>query len=244
MNIKTPHSSNNYKFLMSMLLLIVTPKINAQTFENIRAEVNGEVIEIVYDLKGPTKGFKVDVKVLSSHNDFAKSLSNVSGDILNVTPGTNKKINWTYGDELNNFKGELSFELEGEIIYDYSITKPTTNATIRRGKPYDLAWTGGLPSDLVNIELIDPDGKIVWNQQVKNDGTLTWSPENKIKSGKNYSMTISSNGEIAKVESLKIRPKIPRWIYGIPILVGGTIAIIISSQPTALPEAPDPPGGN
>ena len=89
----------------------------SQSIQNVRAEVSGNIIHIYYDLESPQEGQLYQVFLYSSHNDMARPLSYVNGDIgPQVKAGKEKKIEWQARKELSRFSGEIIFEISKDLM--------------------------------------------------------------------------------------------------------------------------------
>jgi hypothetical protein len=214
----------------------------AQTFENIRTRVEDDRVIIFYDLVTFDPGSKVRVRVYSSHDYFEKPLQNVSGDIGLVVPGPNRRIVWQPGELLEKAPS-LTFNFQGDMIYDLRILKPEPSETIIRGKGHSIEWQGGHPDDTVVIVLKDLNRDSVVLAQTKNSGSYVWETPKDLKPGKNYSIKISTSDVIFVEQRFAVRRKIPLVTWGIPILGVATFVIIKATAPEEekpLPDAPDP----
>src|SRR5205085_7876759 len=87
----------------------------AQNFTIKRVELEGDLVNIYYDLMDTTARRTYTVNLFSSRDNFITALEKVSGDMgLEVKPGPNRKISWNTREELGNaFEGEVSLEIRG-----------------------------------------------------------------------------------------------------------------------------------
>ena len=88
-----------YTFILFITLLV--PMLNAQTYSNVRAEQDGLLISISYDMDG--KLFRGDKVGLVFSLDDGKNYSIVDdaeGDLgANVLPGKGNEVNWLLIDK-------------------------------------------------------------------------------------------------------------------------------------------------
>ena len=223
----------------------------SQIIENIRARTEGTKIIIQYDLKVASvdspivaqNDFWVEIKAYSSHNFFAAPLANVVGAIGKVTPGINKQIEWQYGKELDNFNGNLSFEIGAEVIFLLKFIAP--KQSIRRGKDNSFAWYGGRVNDQIHFELISSDKDVVWETtHLSETGILNLKTERSLPLGKGYQLQMISKDEKITIP-IKVKRKVARfWLVSPVVVAVGVAAYLVLLKQDPLPIAPDPPGGN
>lgn len=225
-----------------------------QTFRNVRVIKEEEKMVIIYDLINVELGSKVIVKIFSSHNNFADALTNVTGDVGEVLPGPNRRIEWSAENLPKNYSGDLTFQFKGEVIHGWKFLNPA-NGKLRRGKKYTLKWKGGQPNDTVTLRFISPgqqmseinkapnaDQQIVEIAVTKNTGSYKWRVPKKITTGPGYVLRLSKDKEVNE-QQITIKRKVPIIIYAIPV-VG--VAIILGSSggdsngSGDLPDAPKP----
>ena len=223
----------------------------SQIIENIRASTEGTKIIIQYDLKVASvdspivaqNDFWVEIKAYSSHNFFAAPLANVSGAIGKVIPGIDKQIEWQYGKELDNFNGNLSFEIGAEVIFHLKFITP--KQSIRRGKDNAIAWTGGRVNDQIHFELISSTKDVVWKTTALSEtGILNLKTERSLPVGKGYHLQMTSTDEKITIP-IKVKRKVSRfWLVSPIVVAAGAVVYLVLVKQDPLPIAPDPPGGN
>jgi hypothetical protein len=214
--------------------------VKAQEFENIIASVHGDSIEIAYDLKNLPAESSVNIKVFSSHNAFTSPLQNLYGDLKLVKNGLGKKIIWNAAD-LRGYTGELTFQLDGEIIHAW---KFKTKSKFRRGKQLVIKWTGGSEEDKIRTELLDPSGNQIFATECENKKSHSWTLPKSLKPDRGYSLRISVADHTVENKSVRISRRIARlWIIT-PILMAATVFYMIQPADQTLPQAPSTPEGN
>ena len=239
--------------LLALCLLFTGVTASAQRVENIRSEINGEDITIIYDLVAARSGQVFAISIYSSHNDYSDPLSEVSGDVGDdITTGNNKVIVWQARKELGPYRGTLTFEIRAKVIYNpISIISPEAGETFKGGKSLEIRWDGGTATDQVTVQLLK--GNQVYSEitaNSTNDGMENWPVPAKIEKNSTFKVRISStNPHASPVESgfftlkKKGSPVVPLVLLG---LAGGGAAFFLGgdSTPTddSLPEAPGPPG--
>jgi hypothetical protein len=226
------------KLLAIIAFCFVTP-VFGQTFRNIRVHKKEDKVIIVYDLVNEEAGSKVIVKIFASHDNFGAPLTGVTGDVGEVLPGPNRRIEWS-PDKVQNAE-TLTFQFKGDVIHGWNFTKPG-NGKLRRGKKYQLRWVGGLPQDTVTLKFITPAQEEINITQSMNTGFYTWRVPKKLATGAGYVLRLSKGREVRE-EQIIMKRKIPTFIYAIP-LMGAAIFLKGSSgdtsKPGELPDAPKP----
>jgi hypothetical protein len=101
----------NFRLLLIVQLFLVN-SVFAQEVDNIRVDLRGDLILIMYDLKSTSAVSDYKIEIFGSHNNFKNPIVQVSGDVgSSVKPGLNKIISWASKSELKDYKGELIFEI-------------------------------------------------------------------------------------------------------------------------------------
>jgi hypothetical protein len=240
-----------YSFLVIFIWSLNAMTGKAQTILNQRARVldDNDLVEIKYTLQGK-KGEVYQVSVSSSHDNFAKPLISVTGDIgSGIETGGERTILWQPKTELEKFTGKISFEIKAELrAAPILITLPNTvNSEFRRGKTLHIAWNGGAKQEVFYVQLLK-DGIEKLNIDtvtIKNiyDNKLAWKIPAKVRKGFDYQIQITSadrNNVFKQSSSFAIKPKIP---LAYKCIAGGIIiAALILIPPPPPPEwLPSPP---
>jgi hypothetical protein len=233
------------KFIAGVLasFLMMISSCYAQVIENsIRTSAENGKIIITYDLKNNFPGTWINTIILGSHNSFAYPLTNVTGDVGKVSPGTNKRIEWTYGTQLDNFNGDLSFEIETEFVPNLAIS----SKSMRRGKTNKITWLGGRTQDTLTLILKSLDERVIAQDRYLNNlgkASINLSPN--LKLGEGYKLQLTSKNDQLSIP-IKMKRKVSRfWIVAPSIIVtGGLIYLLMPGEPEPLPKAPEPPASN
>ncbi len=228
------------------LLLFAPVLVFSQKIQNLRATAEGEKIIITYDLTGGVAGDHYNISVFSSSNSFSAPLNRVSGDVgKGINEGTGKRIEWESKAELRNFKGQLSFEIQIEVIAAFALQTRTTS--FRRGKTQSLQWRGGDSNQNVKLELLKA-GVIEFTMgTVANKGNFEWTIPSSQKTGNDYQLRLTNGLETIKSEPLSIKHKIPTLVKVLPIVavVAGAVALGGGSKKTTgrtpASDLPPPP---
>lgn len=113
--------------ILLALLIFCAYQASGQRLENIRAEAiaGGDRVAITFDITGGQEGQKFRVSIYGSHNNFSAPLQLVSGDVGEITPGKNKRVEWNAKNELVEFNGNVTFEVRADGIAP--VSTPLTN---------------------------------------------------------------------------------------------------------------------
>ncbi len=216
--------------IILLFILISTQEIYGQAIENLGYKVAGTKVTITYDLPGDTTRW-YNVEVFSSYDGFTEALHYVRGDAgKNIIPGYEKTILWDAKQELGRFKGNISLRVKATYIPFIEFTN--IGSKFRRGRDYDITWTGGPEDGKVTFELYEGETKISRLGGVANTGVWNWDISKKAKTGKYYRIRAFNDRRSEFSSLFRISPKIPWAIKALPLLVaGGVVAAILVSNP-------------
>jgi hypothetical protein len=174
--------------------------LHAQSLQNIKAVLQGEMVILTYDLVSSHSADNYSVEVYASHNNFSSPLKAVSGDVGNdIKPGSNKSISWMAKAEIGQFKGSLSFEIRATpylIIQPYAFTSPAANSKVKKGKTLDIKWTGGLYNEPVTLKLMQNDQLKAVLAETQNKGTYSWQVPKKTPKGEYSILLTAAEGHV------------------------------------------------
>lgn len=225
--------------------LWVTTAAFAQRFDIRGVELEGERVNIYYDLVDPNPANTYTVSLFSSKDNFISALGKVSGDIgLEVRPGNNKKVTWSAKEELGpDFEGKVSIEVRGRIYIPF-IKLDALQKSFKRGKPTEISWTGGSSQNVLNFELYKGSEKIESYPPVPNVKHSAFSISPSVKPGQGYHFRISDNknkDDVVLSPEFSVSRKVP---LGIKAASGAALAaviyIIIDSMKDKNNDIPDP----
>ena len=227
-----------------LLLLPFLPILAfSQKIENLKATVEGEKIVITYDLTGGVPGDSYNISIFSSSNNFSAPLSLVSGDVgKGVKEGVGKRIEWESKAELRNFKGDLSFEIQAEIVAAFTLL--TRTASFRRGKTQPVQWRGGDPKQDVKIELLKAGVVEGIVGTVANRGNLDWNISSKQKTGSDYQLRLTNGSETIQSETLSIKHKVSTLIKVLPVMAVVAAAVALGGGASKSAGGTTPPAQN
>jgi len=222
--------------IILLFILISTQEMYGQAIENLGYKVAGTKVTITYDLPGDTTRW-YNVEVFSSYDGFTEALYYVNGDVgKNIIPGFGKIIVWDAKEELGRFKGNISLRVKTTYIPFIKFTN--IGSKFRRGKDYDLTWTGGPEGGRVRFELYEGDTRISRLGEADNTGLWNWDISKNTKTGKYYRIRAFNDRRSEFSSLFRISPKIPWAIKALPLLAaGGVVAAILMQQPEESPPA-------
>ena len=236
--------------LKSILILLATISLadllQAQEFKAKRIESGQGKITVYYDLPD-TENRVYTINLYSSSNDFKAPLEKVSGDVgLEVKAGTDRKIIWDVLTELGPaFEGKVSLEVRGRVYIPFvRFERFEEYKTLKRGKAYQITWTGGTPQNILLFELYKGDKKtgVVFND-VANTGKYSLRLPKNVKPGKNYYFKISdtkNKDEIVFTGKFAIKPKVPLVVKAVPVIGVGALVYFLTSGDSGPKNIPDP----
>ena len=216
-------------------IIMSNPAVSQQV-TNVKADLQGDVVNIHYDLQGNSSSENYRVDLYSSHNNYSQPLQKTSGDVgENINPGPGKMITWRPADELQEFEGDITFEVRATLMAGYyRVTSPVSSDKIKKGKTMNIRWEGEENSGNVKIELIRLNRTIATvNDGIPNSGRYNWSVPKSIKAGKGFQVRVTSTANSSQTgisPSFSISGGIPVFVWiGAPIVAGGIIAAVILS---------------
>lgn len=219
----------------------------AQQFSIKKVELSADKIFVYYDLLDTVSSHSYTMNLFYSKDNFISQLQKVRGDIgLEIRPGANKKIEWSAKEELGpDFKeGNISLEVKGRLYIPF-IRFDGGYATFKRGKKYEITWTGGTQQNILNFDLYQGTNKITSFPNIANVGHYTLAIPNSIKPGKEFRFRISdtkNKDQIVNTKSFSIERRVP-LVYKVvpPILIGvGVYLFIKSNEEKPIPGPPTP----
>ena len=218
--------------------------VQAQLVQNVRANFDGERVQIIYDLNSADPGGKFKVALYSSHDNYAQPLTLLTGDVGDeVAPGKDRKVLWFAKNILPpDFDQEITFKIRVTLAEPVRLSlKPLGKMVFKRGTSLQLEWVGGTATDQVNIELLKDgqvQGKIA--EKIVNVHQYRWSLPRKLKTGEGYAIRISNpnrSSEITTTQMFNVKPRLPLLVKLLPLAIGAAVYLMIPDPPP-----PPPPG--
>ena len=115
--------------------------------------------------------------------------------------------------------------------------------TFKRGKSYEISWTGGVSTDVLTIHLVKGGVKVSEWVNVANTGRHEFKFPASLRPGKDYSFDVVRNGDVLFTSQIfSIKRKIPLALKFSPLLVAGIVLVILPKDDTnrlALPPSPN-----
>jgi hypothetical protein len=232
-----------------MCLCWIAVSSSAQTLELKFAEFKGNKLVVHYSLSDSATGRFYSVRLYSSKDNFLNPLEKVSGDIgLEVKPGPDNVIAWDAREELGTaFDGKVSLEIRGRVFIPFISTESINQYKVfKRGRKYNLTWSGGSPQNILNFDLYKGEQKITSFPNIGNAGHHTFEFPTVIRPGKGYRFKISDSKnkeDVVYTNIFRIKRKIPLLIKGsAAVIAGSAIYLLIKPKETEsdLPEALSP----
>ncbi|WP_339792197.1 MAG: hypothetical protein ACMVP2_07190 [Imperialibacter sp.] len=230
-----------------MLQCATTDYLSAQEVVITKIQLKDHEAIISYDLKDDILERRYALFLYSSHDNFIQPLEKVSGDVgVNLSVGGNKKIVWRPKEEFgDDFIGNLSFELKGSVYVPFIFLDGFEDyKELKRGKPYDLVWSGGRGDNVLNFELYKGENKIAVFEERPNVGNTKLTLPVKVKPGKDYRLKISdkrNRDEVVFTSEFTVRRKIPLALkLGAFFTVGVATGLLINQLTQEDPIIPAP----
>jgi hypothetical protein len=220
-------------FLICACCCVIRP-LEAQIFSIKRVELVDQMVVIHYDLLDSIAGRDYNIKIFSSTDNFINALQHVSGEIgLTIKPGMGKKVVWDAKRELGeNYTGSVSLEIRGVLYVPFvHFSGFEEYKVLKRGKTYQLTWSGGSPRNILNFDLYRGDTKVTTFANIANGGYSKITLPIDIRPGKNYYLRISdakNQDEVVYTGKFAVKRKIPLFVKLIPIAAAAALIPMLS----------------
>ena len=165
----------------------------------------------------------------------------VSGDVgRGITMGRDKRIEWSSLAELGNFKGELSFEIQVEVVS--ALTLLTNPPFFKRGKTEPIHWRGGDKKENVKIELVKAGVVVSTIGTVANTGSTEGKIPGNLALG-DYQLRLTNAHETVSSQPFPIKRRFPTLVKVIPLVVVAAIVVVVAGGKKGGGSTPpkDPP---
>ena len=229
------------------LILISFPALT-QDFIVKRVDLTQGKVNIYFDLVD-TVARVYTINAYSSIDNFIAPLQNISGDAgLEVKPGPDKKIVWDPVAELGaGFDGKVAIEVRGRVYIPFvRFERFEEYKSLKRGKPYQVSWTGGTQQNVLLFELYKGDKKTgVHFTDIANTGKYKMTLPRNVKPGKGYRFKITdtkNKDEVVFTDSFAVKPQVP-FVFKVATVMGlGTLAYFIfrDNSPEEIADPIDP----
>jgi hypothetical protein len=218
----------------------------AQKFTIKRVELANQQVIVHYDLTDDVTGRSYTLNVYGSHDNYLNPLQKITGDVgLEVKPGLNKKIIWDPKGELGeSYQGSVALEIRGRLYIPFvRFTGFEEYRVLKRGKPYQLTWSGGTQQNILNFDLYKGDKKVAAFTNIANVGNYKLTLPTDTKPGKNYRFKISdtkNKDEVVYTGAFAVKRKTPLLLKVLPVLALGYLAATLGGGSDGPAEIPDP----
>jgi hypothetical protein len=234
---------------LTSIVLIFSNQVAAQEVAIAKVELlsSGDVV-IHYNLSDENTDRRYALYLYTSTDNFIQPLELVEGDVgVNLSVGERKTIIWHAKEELGaDFVGGLSLELKGNLYVPFiSMDSFEDYKVFKRGKAYDLTWTGGRGDNILNFELYQGNEKVKVFEERPNVGNTTLVIPKDVKPGE-YRFKISDSrnrDEVVFTSNFQVKRKVPLAVtIGSGVVVGGAAVALIQLLGTGEEEKiGDPP---
>lgn len=232
-------------YVVLLVFLLSAAAASAQRFDIKGVELEGEHLNIYYDLTDENMSNTYTISLFSSRDNFISALTKVSGDQgLEVHPGVNKKIVWNAREELgSDFEGKVSLEVRGRIYIPF-IKLDELQKTFKRGKPTHVSWSGGSSQAVLNFELYRGEEKIESYPSVPNVKQYDFTVSSSVKPGDDYYFRISDSknkDDVVLSPKFAVKRKVPLVFKVVGVVaVGGLIYAVTSGSSESSKDIPAP----
>lgn len=192
-------------------------------------------VHVRYKLIDDKSDRSYQMQLYGSMDNFISPLREVNGDIgVDIYPGESKEIIWDPFAEFGaDFHAEIALEIRGRVYVPFVKLDDFNYKSLKRGKTYDLTWTGGSSSNILNIELYKGKNKVALFSNIANVGEYKLTLPKNTKPGKGYKLRISdqkNKDDVVFSSEFKVVRKIPLAVQaGGGLIVAGGIYFIIKS---------------
>lgn len=235
------------KRLLLVLVSMVWLSAAGQTFSIGRIELLDQKVVIHFDLMDSVAGRSYTLRVYSSVDNFINPLTQLTGDVgLEVKPGKDKKIIWNPAEFGSEYEGSVSLEIRGRVFIPFVRFSGLEEYRIfKRGKGYDLTWSGGTQQNVLNFDLYKGDKKVTTFPNIANVGHYKMTLPKDIKPGKDYRLRVSdtkNKDEVVTTGTFAVKRKTPLLLKLLPVAVVGVILTQIDwkQDPKEIPDPIDP----
>jgi hypothetical protein len=233
---------------MVLVLSCLSLLSRAQDMTIKRIELEDSKVFFYYDLADTARGRYYTVNLYSSRDNYLNPLQKLKGDYgLEVLPGSDRVITLDAKEEFGEtFNGKLGFELRAKVFIPFiRIEGFNDYKKFKRGKPYEIQWSGGRPQNVLNFELYKGEEKITVFSNIANAGKYNLLFAQDTKPGSDYHFRISDSknkDEVVNTKEFAISRKVPLVLKAVPVvLVGGALFVLLKPKEECAGCLPDFP---
>jgi hypothetical protein len=218
-------------FVVSFFLICfygVVIQATAQDLQLTYVEFKEDKLVVHYSLADSVIGRFYSVRLYASKDNFLNPLEKVSGGIgLKVKPGPDNTIAWDARTELGPlFDGKVSLEIRGRVFIPFiNVESINQYKVFKRGRKYNITWTGGSPQNILNFDLYKGERKVITFPNLANVGHHALEFPTHVKPGKGYRFKISDSKneeDIVYTTEFRVKRKIPLVLKVIPAIMVGS----------------------
>ncbi|MEX1240545.1 MAG: Ser-Thr-rich GPI-anchored membrane family protein [Cyclobacteriaceae bacterium] len=219
--------------ILAAFALLLGASAYSQEITIKRIELEHEKVYLHYSLQDTTVNRYYTINLYTSRDNFLNPVQKIKGDVgIEVPPGNNRKIEVNVRDEFGpDFEGKLAFELRAKVYIPFiRITSFTEYKKFKRGKPYEIQWSGGRPQNVLNFDLFKGDQKVHTFPGIPNGGKYTMLFPMNTKPGDDYRFRISDSknkDEVVNFGTFSIRRKVPLLFKVLPAAAIGGVSYIL-----------------
>lgn len=233
------------KKLIFFIAMMSCAAAQSQQFSIKKVELSADKVFVYYDLLDTITSHSYTINLFYSKDNFISPLQKVRGDIgLEIRPGANKKIEWSAKEELGaDFtEGNISLEVKGRLYVPF-IRLDGEYATMKRGKKYEITWTGGTQQNILNFDLYQGTKKIMSFPNIANVGNHAFVIPSSVKPGDDFKFRISdtkNKDQVVFGKSFAIERRVPLLLKVIPpvVIAAGVYFLIRATQPEPMEGPP------
>jgi hypothetical protein len=232
-------------FFIGFISFFYTGYAQDVIIKQIALSPNGSVV-LTYDLTDDRIDRKYSLYLYASSDNYIQPLTKVSGDVgVDIAVGGNKTITWNAKEELGDtFTGNVSLELKGNIYVPFiALDNFDDYKVLKRGKPYEVTWTGGRGDNVLLFELYEGDSKIKVFDERPNIGNTTITIPKDVKPGR-YRFKISDSrnrDEVVYTMNFLVKRKVPLIAKaGLGLVLLGGVGYMVSQGETDDEKIGDP----
>jgi hypothetical protein len=234
-----------------LLFFLAVSQLCAQQIDitQIQLKPTGEVV-VSYNLLDDQPDRKYALYLYASSDNYIQPLELVTGHVgPDLAVGQNKQMVWNAKEELGaDFEGDIALELKGNVYVPFIALDGFDDYKVfKRGKPYEVTWTGGRGDNVLNFEIYEGDSKVKVLEERPNIGNTTLIIPMDVKPGE-YRFKISDNrnrDEVVYTQTFIVKRQFPLGLKGVGVVavgVLGTMAGGSGSEPESKIGTPPLPG--
>ncbi|ADR21101.1 hypothetical protein MATR_12690 [Marivirga tractuosa] len=243
----------NRYFFLTLFGVLLTISVQAQRVEIKEIYFEEAKIHILYKLEDSKNDRAYQINIYSSKDNFISPLQAVDGDVgVEIYPGDTKEIVWDPFEEFGqDFSDDINIEIRGRVYIPFVKLDDFNYESLKRGKSYEITWTGGASSNILNIALYKGDTKVTVFSNIANVGEHTLYIPKKTEVGEDYRLRISDKNnkdDVVFSKEFAVKRRIPLALQIAPVaLVGAGVYFllpILQSEEDGFDNPQGPPNLN